>query len=73
MNLENLLMMEYYIHQILYENIAKKSGQGPSYIKALCLNIIHDCNLRCKYCFADEGEYHGCRKAMSPEVGKKKQ
>ncbi|WP_291579102.1 thioether cross-link-forming SCIFF peptide maturase [Clostridium sp. UBA6640] len=55
----------------LYENIAKKSGQGPSYIKALCLNIIHDCNLRCKYCFADEGEYHGCRKAMSSEVGKK--
>lgn len=21
-------------------------------IKALCLNIAHDCNLRCKYCFA---------------------
>ncbi|WP_061993953.1 thioether cross-link-forming SCIFF peptide maturase [Clostridium sp. ATCC 25772] len=55
----------------LYENIAKKSGQAQSYVKAMCLNIIHDCNLRCKYCFADEGEYHGCRKAMSPEVGKK--
>lgn len=21
-------------------------------IKSLCLNIAHDCNLRCKYCFA---------------------
>jgi uncharacterized protein len=34
-------------------------------IKALCLNIAHDCNLRCTYCFADEGEYHGKRELMS--------
>ena len=54
----------------LYEEIARKD-EGPDYIKALCLNIIHDCNLRCKYCFADEGEYHGKREIMSPEVGKK--
>ena len=66
------LMKEGMLYSLdLYENIARKSGQTPSYIKALCLNIIHDCNLRCKYCFADEGEYHGCRKAMSAEVGKK--
>ena len=55
----------------LYETIAMESGEKESYIKALCLNIIHDCNLRCKYCFADEGEYHGARKVMSAEVGKK--
>ena len=24
-------------------------------IKALCLNVAHDCNLRCKYCFASKG------------------
>lgn len=54
----------------LYEDIAR-NHEGDSYIKALCLNIIHDCNLRCKYCFADEGEYHGKRKPMSVEVGKK--
>lgn len=41
-------------------------------IKALCLHICHDCNLRCKYCFADEGTYHTVSRAhMSPEVGKK--
>lgn len=45
---------------------------SPSYIKALCLNIAHDCNLRCKYCFAEEGEYKkGTRKLMTSEVGKK--
>ena len=30
-------------------------------IKALCLHICHDCNLRCRYCFADEGAYHSER------------
>ena len=40
-------------------------------VKALCLHIAHDCNLACKYCFAEEGEYHGRRAMMSFEVGKK--
>lgn len=40
-------------------------------VKALCLHIAHDCNLACKYCFAEEGEYHGDRSLMSFEVGKK--
>lgn len=40
-------------------------------VKALCLHISHDCNLACKYCFAEEGEYHGRRALMSPEVGRK--
>ena len=39
-------------------------------VKALCLNVSHDCNLACKYCFAGQGEYHGDRALMSPEVGK---
>ena len=39
-------------------------------VKALCLHIAYDCNLACKYCFA-EGEYHGRRAMMSFEVGKK--
>lgn len=38
-------------------------------VKALCLHIAHDCNLRCRYCFAEEGEYHGRRALMSYEVG----
>ncbi|KGM97041.1 radical SAM protein [Clostridium novyi A str. 4552] len=54
-----------------YEEIAKNSMKSKDFIKALCLNVTHDCNLRCKYCFADEGKYHGARKVMSPEVGKK--
>ena len=28
----------------------------PTVVKALCLHIAHDCNLACKYCFAEEGK-----------------
>lgn len=55
----------------LYENIASDMKKEPSYIKALCLNVAHDCNLRCKYCFADEGEYKGKRELMPENVAKK--
>ncbi len=51
-------------------SFAKKKRIGE--IKALCLHICNDCNLRCKYCFADEGTYHTQERAyMSEEVGKK--
>lgn len=40
-------------------------------VKALCLHICHDCNLRCEYCFAKEGTYNTARDYMSAEVGKK--
>ncbi len=40
-------------------------------IKAMCLHIAHDCNLRCPYCFADQGPYGGDRAMMSLETGKK--
>ena len=45
----------------VYENYVEDFQNRDTVIKALCLNIAHDCNLRCKYCFADEGEYHGMR------------
>lgn len=53
-----------------YEDIAL-NDKSKSFIKAMCLNIAHDCNLKCKYCFAEEGEYKGHRMLMSSEVGKK--
>ncbi|MEG1003459.1 thioether cross-link-forming SCIFF peptide maturase [Clostridium sp.] len=55
----------------MYEDIAHSSMDDRDYIKAVCLNIIHGCNLRCKYCFADEGEYHGHKGVMDIETAKK--
>jgi len=46
-------------------------AKRPTVVKALCLHIAHDCNLACRYCFAEEGEYHGRRALMSFETGKK--
>lgn len=40
-------------------------------VKALCIHICHDCNLRCRYCFADEGAYHSEREFMSEQTAKK--
>jgi len=41
-------------------------------VKALCLHVAHACNLRCRYCFAGDGEYGARSPAlMSLETGKK--
>lgn len=47
---------------------SKKMNMG---LKALCLHVSHDCNLRCEYCFASEGDYNSGRKLMSGEVALK--
>ena len=64
---EGLLFTED-IYEPYIEDVTKKR---QTVVKALCLHIAHDCNLACKYCFAEEGEYHGRRALMSFEVGKK--
>lgn len=40
-------------------------------VKALCLHVAHDCNLRCKYCFASTGDFGQGRKIMPPDIAKK--
>lgn len=54
----------------IYEDTVSLWDQKPV-VKALCLHISHDCNLRCKYCFASTGDFGGQRSMMSVEVGKK--
>lgn len=55
----------------VYEPLINVVKERKTVVKAMCLHIAHDCNLACKYCFAEEGEYHGRRAMMSFEVGKK--
>ncbi len=40
-------------------------------VKALCINIAHDCNLRCQYCFAGQGGYGQWRMLMSFDVARR--
>ncbi|MEG1240375.1 MAG: thioether cross-link-forming SCIFF peptide maturase [Oscillospiraceae bacterium] len=46
--------------------------QKGSPIKALCLHVSHDCNLRCRYCFASTGDFGtGHRLTMDFETAKR--
>lgn len=66
-------ILELYDNKLLYSDdvygdYSKTVVESP--IKAMCLHISHDCNLRCKYCFASTGDFGKGRKLMSFEVGK---
>lgn len=52
-----------------YEKYASFSVLSP--IKAMCLHVAHDCNMRCEYCFASTGDFGGGRKLMDFETGKR--
>ena len=43
---------------LLFADEPKAYPMKSKEVKALCLHVSHDCNLRCRYCFADEGAYH---------------
>ncbi|QIB70576.1 thioether cross-link-forming SCIFF peptide maturase [Aminipila butyrica] len=56
----------------IYQEMSGEFKDRQSVVKAICLHVAHDCNMACKYCFAEEGEYQqGHRGLMSYEVGKK--
>lgn len=52
-----------------YEQYSRKMVSAP--VKAMCLHVAHDCNLRCKYCFASTGDFGHGRKLMTAETGKR--
>lgn len=51
-----------------YAQFADRMVSSP--LKAMCLHVSHDCNLRCKYCFAGQGIYGGKPQVMSFDVAK---
>lgn len=52
-----------------YEQFADKMVEAP--VKAMCLHIAHDCNMRCEYCFASTGDFGHGRKLMDFETGRR--
>ena len=55
---------------LLFKEEVKSYPMKSNEVKALCIHICHDCNFRCRYCFADEGAYHSKRESMSFETAK---
>lgn len=70
-DIQELIDMEQLFTEDIYKEYVADFKKRKTVVKALCLHIAHDCNLACRYCFAEEGEYHGRRALMSYEVGKK--
>ena len=68
--IETLIKEESLFTEDTYKDYIIDFKKRKTVVKALCLHIAHDCNLACRYCFAEEGEYHGRRAIMSYEVGK---
>ena len=54
----------------LYQDLSIDLKNRQTFVKALCLNVAHTCNLTCDYCFASQGKYNGDRAIMKFEVGK---
>ena len=55
---------------LLFKEEIKAYPMKSNEVKALCIHICHDCNFRCRYCFADEGAYHSKRESMTFETAK---
>ena len=52
-----------------YDDVKQIKSSGV--VKAMCLHAAHDCNLRCKYCFAATGDFAMGKRMLLPyEVGK---
>ena len=64
-DIQELINREELFTKDVYSQYVTDFKKRKTVVKALCLHIAHDCNLACKYCFAEEGEYHGRRALMS--------
>ena len=54
-----------------FEVLFNEKGYTNKGLKALCLNVAHDCNMICDYCFAQTGGYSGHRCLMTADTAKK--
>lgn len=67
-------LLELYNSELLFskdEEYERFLDLSASPVKSMCLNVAHDCNLGCEYCFASKGNFGGNRELMSFDIGKK--
>lgn len=70
----NDILDELIKNKILIEKAEIKNNYGKVEdfvdfpLQSLALHLVHDCNLRCTYCYGEGGSYGGERKAMTEEV-----
>lgn len=69
-DIEYLITTEQLFTEDEYKDLSINLKKRRTFVKALCLNVAHTCNLSCDYCFASQGKYNGDRAIMSEQVGK---
>ena len=58
-------------HRCLFTRAAEPAEDASALtLKSLCLNVAHECNFACSYCFAHGGDYHGEATLMSQDVAR---
>jgi len=55
---------------LLFSPPDEDAAMPENVVKAMCLHLAHDCNLRCDYCFAKGGAFAGRRELMSAQTAK---
>lgn len=60
-------------NNVVYDTYKKEYdlGEKESYKGGLWLNISHDCNMRCSYCYAQGGNYGAHSQLMTEEIAQK--
>lgn len=56
---------------LLFSGKKALNSASDGVVKALCIHLAHDCNLRCGYCFAGSGNYGGVRGLMPLDIAKR--
>jgi len=51
-------------------SLVQEPEESQGYLSKLVLNVSHDCNMRCRYCYADEGSYGQVSGLMTPTVAR---
>jgi uncharacterized protein len=71
LELQNLIERNLLYTPEICEAQLDRLGVADKGLKAFCLHVAHDCNLRCGYCFAAQGDYQTGRRLMTRETALK--
>ena len=65
-NIENPLPLHYQDNSCNYTNVCEKNNINV--LNRLVIHLTNDCNMRCKYCYANGGKYQSDRGILTKEI-----
>ena len=72
-DIQELINLEQLFTRDIYKDFVMDFKKRKTVVKALCLHIAHDCNLACRYCFAETATWPAAtalrRKASTTAAG----